>query len=256
MKHHSAPFWGIFVSALSVSRKGSIESKMPAMDPSAEPWRKRLHLPNYPIGEAARYTHVHANTVAAWHRIEQKVLTAKEKRARLSYLQLIELAVVAAFRKAKFPLPDISAAREYLQKNFNSAYPFAEFKFKHYGRSLFAEDHNRDAKHRLFKANAGGQLAWDELIDPVLKEFDYEHQGIAVRWHLAGVGTPIIIDPRISFGAPSVRGTPTWIIKGRYDAGETDSAIAEDFHLGIPDVRAALKFEGVIPGSQQPKWFQ
>ena len=228
---------------------------MPAVSPSAEPWRKRLHLPNYQIGEAARYTHVSTNTVTAWHRIEQKVLSPKEKRSRLSYLQLIELAVVAAFRKAKFPLPEIRAAREYVQKNLNSAYPFAEFKFKRYGRSLFTED-NKEVRYRLFKANAGGQLAWDELIGPVLEEFDYEHEGIAVRWHLAGAGVPIVIDPRVSFGAPSVRGTPTWIIKGRYDAGESDSAIAEDFRLEISDVRAALKFEGVIPGSQQPKWIQ
>ena len=163
--------------------------------------------------------------------------------------------MVAAFRKAKFPLPEIRAAREYVQKNLNSAYPFAEFKFKRYGRSLFTED-NKEVRYRLFKANAGGQLAWDELIGPVLEEFDYEHEGIAVRWHLAGAGVPIVIDPRVSFGAPSVRGTPTWIIKGRYDAGESDSAIAEDFRLEISDVRAALKFEGVIPGSQQPKWIQ
>jgi len=229
---------------------------MPTLSHSSEPWKKRLHLPNYQIGEAARYTHVSTQTVTAWHKIEQRMLSEKEKRARLSYLQLIELAVVAAFRKAKFPLSEIRAAREYLQKNFNSSYPFAEFKFKRYGRSLFTEDTN-SRPYRLFKANAGGQLAWDELIGPILKEFDYEHDGIAVRWHVAGPDLPIIIiDPRISFGAPSVRGTPTWIIKGRYDAGESDSAIAEDFRLKVGDVRAALKFEGVIPGSQQPKWIQ
>jgi uncharacterized protein (DUF433 family)/DNA-binding transcriptional MerR regulator len=229
---------------------------MATLSHSAEPWRKRLHLPNYQIGEAARYTHVSTQTVTAWHKIEQKLLSTKKKRARLSYLQLVELAVVAAFRKAKFPLPEIRAAREYVQKNLNSAYPFAEFKFKRYGKSLFTEDRN-SGPYRLFKANADGQLAWDEIIGPVLEEFDYEHEGIAVRWHVAGSELPmIIIDPRISFGAPSVRGTPTWIIKGRYDAGESDSAIAEDFRLEVADVRAALKFEGVIPGSPRHKWTQ
>lgn len=228
---------------------------MATLSRSSEPWRKRLHLPNYQVGEAARYTHVSTQTVTAWHKIEQRLLSSKEKRSRLSYLQLIELAVVAAFRKAKFPLSEIRAAREYIQKNLNSAYPFAEYKFKRYGKSLFTEDKGT-GPHRLFKANAGGQLAWDELIGPLLEEFDYEHEGIAVRWHVAGSASPIIIDPRISFGAPCVHGTPTWIIKGRYDAGESDSAIAEDYQLNVPAVRAALKFEGVIPGSQQPKWIQ
>jgi uncharacterized protein (DUF433 family)/DNA-binding transcriptional MerR regulator len=228
---------------------------MAALSHSKEPWRNRLHLPNYQIGEAARYTHVNPQTVAAWHRFEKRLLSSKEKRKRLSYLQLIELAVVAAFRKAKFPLAEIRAARQYVQTTFGSDYPFAEFKFKRYGKSLFTED-NKDAPHRLLKANAGGQLAWDELIGPVLEEFDYEHEGIAVRWHLAGMTSPIVIDPRVSFGAPSVRGTPTWVIKGRFDAGESDSAIAEDFHLEVSDVRAALKFEGVISGSPQQKWLQ
>lgn len=223
---------------------------------SSELWRKRLHIPNYQIGEAARYTHVHPTTVNAWHKTEQRLLSSKDKGQRLSYLQLIELAVVAAFRKGGFRLPEIRAAREYVQKKFGSDYPFAEFKFKRFGKSLFTEDNNRDAPHRLLKANGGGQLAWDDLIGPVLQEFDYEHEGIAVRWHLAGMTSPIVIDPRISFGAPSVCGTPTWIIKGRFDAGESDSAIAEDFRLEVPDVRAALKFEGVISGSPQQKWLQ
>lgn len=221
---------------------------------SKEPWRKRLHLPSYQIGEAARYTHVNPQTVTAWHKLEKRLLSTKEKGKRLSYLQLIELAVVAAFRKAGFPLAEIRAAREYVKGNLGSEYPFAEFKFKRYGKSLFTED-KRDTRHRLLKANAGGQLAWDELIGPVLEEFDYEHEGIAVRWHLDGAGSPIIIDPRVSFGAPSVRGTPTWIIKGRFDAGESDSDIAEDFRMEVPDVRAALKFEGVIPGSPQKSGF-
>jgi uncharacterized protein (DUF433 family) len=222
---------------------------------STEAWRKRLEIPNYQIGDAARYAHVSAQTVSAWHKIEQRMLSAKEKRERLSYLQLIELAVVAAFRKARFPLPEIRAARDFLQKNLGSRHPFAEYKFKHYGRSLFTELKD-SGPHRLFKANQAGQLVWEPIVGPVLEEFDYEHDGIAVRWHVAGAGSPIIIDPRISFGAPCVSGTPTWIIKGRFDAGESDSVIADDFDLNVVAVREALKFEGVIPGSPQPKWIQ
>ena len=224
---------------------------------STEAWRKRLDLPAYQVGEAARYTHVHPNTVSAWHKIEQRLLSARQKRAQLSYLQLIELAVVAGFRKAKFRVPEIRAAREFIQKNLDSRHPFAEYKFRHYGKSLFT-NFKEGGAHRLFKANQEGQLAWEDFIGPVLKEFDYEDDGgIAVRWHVGGAGSPIIIDPRISFGAPSVSGTPTWILKGRFDAGESDSEIAEDFRLKVSDVRAALKFEGVIPGSPQPaRWIQ
>jgi uncharacterized protein (DUF433 family)/DNA-binding transcriptional MerR regulator len=219
----------------------------------AEPWRKRLRIPAYQVGEAARYAQISAQTVVAWHKIDQKVLSEKRNRERLSYLQLIELAVVAAFRKAKFSLKEIRAAREYVKRNLKSEHPFAEYEFKRYGKSLFTEYEEAEGVRRLLKANQAGQLAWKEIIGPVLKEFEYEHQGVAIRWHLAGPSSPIIIDPRISFGTPTVKGTPTWIIKGRFDAGESDKEIAEDFNLDVFAVREALKFEGVLPG-QQKQW--
>jgi uncharacterized protein (DUF433 family) len=77
--------------------------------------------------------------------------------------------------------------------------------------------------------------------------------GVAIRWHLGGQSSPIIIDPRVSFGSPSVKGTPTWIIKGRFDAGENDKEIAEDFNLDVSAVRHALEFEGVLP-EHKKKW--
>ena len=219
----------------------------------AEPWRKRLHIPAYQVGEAARYAQISAQTVVAWHKIAQRVLSEKRHGERLSYLQLIELAVVAAFRKAKFSLSEIRAAREYVQVSLNSTHPFAEYKFKRYGKSLFTEFEEEGGVRRLLKANQAGQLAWKEIVGPVLEEFEYEHEGVAIRWHLAGPSSPIIIAPRVSFGSPAVKGTPTWIIKGRFDAGESDKEIAEDFNLGVSAVREALKFEGVLPG-QQKKW--
>jgi uncharacterized protein (DUF433 family) len=219
----------------------------------AEPWRKRLDIPAYPVGEAARYAQVSAKTVTAWHKPDKRsVLSGKQDRERLSYLQLIELAVVAAFRQAKIPLPAIRAAREYMKDELKSQHPFAEFEFKRYGKSLFTEV-KESGRTKLLKVTQAGQLAWQEIVGPVLKEFEYEHQGVAIRWRVAGPSSPIIIDPRLSFGAPTVKGVPTWILKGRFDAGENDSAIAEDFGIDVSSVREALKFEGVLPG-QQKKW--
>lgn len=219
----------------------------------AEGWRKRLHIPAYQVGEAARYAQVSAQTVVAWHKAEdRRILSEKQDRERLSYLQLIELAVVAAFRKAKIPLPEIRAARDYMKREMKCQHPFAEFRFKRYGKSLFTE-FEESGRRKLLKVTQAGQLTWQEIVGPVLQEFEYEHEGVAIRWHVAGPSSPIIIDPRLSFGAPTVRGVPTWILKGRFDAGESDSMIAEDFGVDVSAVREALKFEGVLPG-QQKKW--
>ena len=53
----------------------------------------------------------------------------------------------------------------------------------------------------------------------------------------------VVIDPRISFGAPAVKGIATWALSGREKAGESIADIAEDFGLTLEDVKAALTFE-------------
>jgi uncharacterized protein (DUF433 family) len=213
-----------------------------------EPWRRRLFLPSYQIGEAAAYADISPQTVAAWHKIETAMLTERQKRAPLSYMQLIEVAVVAAFRKMKVPLKRIRAAREYARRTLKSEFPFAEYRFKEEARHLYLDSEQAaDIKPgTVAQADQEGQLEW-EIVIGRLREFDYEDKdGIVLKWHVAGRSSPIIIDPRISFGAPAVKGTPTWIIKGRFDAGESDSDIAEDFGIARDDVREALKFEGVV----------
>jgi uncharacterized protein (DUF433 family) len=215
-----------------------------------EPWRRRLYLPSYQIGEAAAYAQVTPQTVVAWHRIEAALLAQRERRAALSYMQLIEVAVVAAFRKAGVSMKRIRAAREYAAKTLKSEYPFAEYSFKEEGKHLWLDSGQIDVKPgTVVSADQGGQLAWESVIGR-LREFEYEKQGIVLRWHVAGPSSPIIIDPRISFGAPTVRGTPTWVIRGRWDAGESDSDIADDFGIRREDVREALKFEGIVPGGR------
>jgi uncharacterized protein (DUF433 family) len=222
---------------------------------SDEPWRRRLYLPNYQIAEAARYADISPQTVAAWHRIDKALLSKKEQREALSYLQLIEVAVVAAARKEGVKLPDIRAARDYAERTLKSEYPFAQHRFKTEGKNLWLDYGELEGEKRggaLVKANQAGQLAWKGIIGR-LKEFEYEHEGVVTRWHVAGTSSPIIIDPRISFGAPTVGGIPTWIIKGRWNAGESDTDIADDFGLEKELVRKALDFERVGSRKGKPK---
>jgi uncharacterized protein (DUF433 family) len=215
-----------------------------------EPWRRRLTLPSYQIGEAAAYAGISPGTVIQWHRIEAALLKQREARSALSYMQLIEVAVVAAFRKAGVQMKRIRAARAYAQNELKSEYPFARYRFKENAKHLYLDSQQIDVKPgTVLQADQGGQLEWESIIGR-LNEFEYEGD-VALRWHVAGEGSPIIIDPRISFGAPAVRGTPTWIIRGRFEAGESNSDIADDFGLKPDEVRQALKFEeGVASGRE------
>ena len=91
-----------------------------------EPWRKRLALPTYGIGEAARYSHVAPQTVSHWRR----GLPGYERGQRLSYLDLIEIAVIAAFRKSGVSLQRIRKARDYASHELDSQHPFVQYRWQ------------------------------------------------------------------------------------------------------------------------------
>jgi uncharacterized protein (DUF433 family) len=162
-------------------------------------------------------------------------------------LQLIEVAVVASFRKAGVSLQKIRAAREYLSSQLESEHPFAEYRFKTDGRDLwmdYAQIEASEGDRKLLVASKNGQLAWSDIIGR-LQEFDYENDGLAIRWHVNGTDAGVVIDPRVQFGAPAIDGVATWVFRGRWEAGEEIDDIADDFGVPNSAVAEALRFESV-----------
>jgi len=224
----------------------------------ADLWRRRLTIPVYRIGEAAAYAHTTTQTAARWHRKESQILTTRTHRTELSYMQLIELAVVAAMRQEGVKLKAIRAAREYASSTLKCEFPFAEYKFKTDGVELiveYADIEPNTGIDKLLYASRGGQLGWKEVLDRRLREFEYEDGGVVIRWRVNGENSDVIIDPRVSFGTPSINGTATWAIKGRWNAGESIGDIVEDFGLQADEIVEALKFEGIRPAyDRQNLW--
>lgn len=212
-------------------------------------WKERLKLPAYGVSEAARYADITGQTIRNWQKLSNRhsPLSPRERGKALSYLQLIELAVVAAARDSGVPLWAIRQTREYMRKEFNADFPFARYRFKTDGKELWLDYFDligKKGKGKLLKASGKGQLAWSEIIGR-LKEFEYDKKlGLAVRWHVDGLDSPVIIDPRIRFGAPSVDGVETRLLLARWEAGESPAEIADDFDMTVSAVVAALEFEG------------
>jgi uncharacterized protein (DUF433 family) len=215
---------------------------------SAPLWKKRLRLPAYAVRDAARYAGVSVGTIRSWQQAQgtyTPALATRESGDALSYLQLVELRFVAAMREAGVKLSTIRKAREYLATRWHTDYPFAMAPLKTDGQYIIQDlEQAKGAEFRdlLLIADKGGQLSWKPIIDTKFLEFEYEGEW-AMRWHLAGKESPIVIDPRIAFGSPMVRGVPTWALLGRYDAGENSDEIADDYGLNPTDVKAALDFE-------------
>lgn len=215
-----------------------------------EPWKRRLYLPAYQVSDASRYVGTSPQTVVYWHYRGGRLgpaLPSRERRRPLSYLELVEAAFVATFRKLGVPLQRIRRAREYAAQTLHAEYPFAEYRWQTEGLHVMLalkEIEGESSVGRLVVGDAHGQIVWEHLVGERFAQFDYEN-GLAIIWHVAGRQSPVVIDPRVSFGAPTVSGVPTWILKGRYGAGESTEDIQEDFGIEATDVAQGLEFEGV-----------
>ena len=210
-----------------------------------------MTLPAYQVKEASRYARVTSQTIRNWQAARdgtKSALAHRKKGDSLSYFQLVEVAFVAVMRRMGLKLDAIRNARAYIAQNLNSEFPFVENRFKVQGAKILMNLKRFDksaSKNKLIVISHGGQLEWGEMLGKKFEEFDYQ-KGLAVRWHIAGRGSPILIDPQVAFGAPQIKGVPTWAIRGRQEAGESIADIADDFALKVPEVDEALQFESDI----------
>ena len=211
--------------------------------------RRRLYLPAYRTVESARLVQARPQLVTRWfHGYDPVFGAAKKPGAALSYLQLVETAFAASFRESGVSLQKVRKAREYLSKMFQVEYPFAQLVLRTDGVHILKELEEREDGHepKLIVADKAGQVAWPEIVLDRFAQFEYEFE-IALRWHPRGKSVPIVIDPRISFGAPIVEGAgvATWALRERYEAGKTLEEIKDDFGVSDIELGAALRFEGL-----------
>lgn len=228
----------------------------------SQAWKTRLAIPAYRIGEAASYARISPQTVASWHKSNSGnttgILTEREARAGLSFLQLIEMAVVADMRREGVKLNDIRQARDYLVETTGLDFPFAQVRFKTDGVDIFSEvegslgDILRD---KILSLNHGGQYTWADLISKTFRTFNYDDSGSVVSWRVAGEDKEVEINPRFAFGAPQIAGVKTKIVKARFAAGDEIDEISEDYDLRHEQVLEALIFEGLDPSNDRiSKW--
>lgn len=211
--------------------------------------------PTYAIAEAARYCGISPQSVARWRAgysyptlsgpRRSGPLTGGSSSGLLTFAELIEVAVVAAARRAGVPMRAIRRAITAAQGAYGVERPLMLVTFSTDGRELFTRELEADGATRYVNLSRSGQVAWEYIRD-VLRDLEYETAtGIAVRWFPVGKDTPIVIDPRVSFGRPYVvrKGVSTDAVLSRFRARESLEDIAEDLDLTRDEAEAALRFE-------------
>ena len=218
------------------------------LDTSNDKWRTK---PLYTIVEAAHLTHVSHQTIRNWlygytvkNRNILPILGKQEKAPQVSFLQLAEILIVGGFRKNKVHIDRIRDAYDFAKSQWGIEYPFASLKLEPLGGHIL---------HRFEEEKPGASLAtldtklqqWTlpGFVLDTIHRFDYELE-FAARWYPKGKRVPIVVDPQISSGLPTIKNRRVTIetIRKRFKADYTPSFIASDLKLTQNEVLAALRW--------------
>lgn len=209
--------------------------------------RDPREVPLYGVTQAAGYFGVPATTLRAWI-VGQPYLESQGRQgsfpplitpaetapARLSFNNLAELQVLATLRRIHGI--DLSNIRRTM-RNLPGHHPLIEHDLSTEGGSIYIGD------HVLFEISKGEgrQTAIRDVIKQGLKHVERDVDGRVSRL-FPDPQRRVAIDPRISFGRPTIVGTGVTVavLADFVKAGETHKRLAQEFKLEEDDVREAV----------------
>ena len=214
-------------------------------------------LPAYGIREAAHLLRLPVATLKSWVCGRRYATTTGDKFFKpvielpdrnepvLSFLNLVEAHVLSAFRRDHdIKLSRIRAALKYVQNHFQWKHPLIDQRFETDGVTLFVEKLGS-----LVDASAGGQIVM-ETIRPYFRRLEFKNDAVVrfypfTRGRIDDSPKWILVDPRISYGRPSlVRSrVPVSIIAERFDAGESIEELATDYACERLEIEQGLRCE-------------
>lgn len=218
---------------------------------------KLIGLGIYSIPEAAKLTQVPNNTIYRWIR-GYKYYSEDEMRSinplwerdipeidgenAVSFLDLLEIRFINAFRKAGVSWKFIREAALKAQEIFKTTHPFTTQKFRTDGKHIFSSflEDNKGLTLDLNNAN----YAMEKIIEPLLyKGIEFESNQMA-RWY-PYKDKEIVIDPQRAFGRPILNesGIATDIIYAAFNAEKDEERVADWYNIDITLVRSAVDYE-------------
>ena len=213
----------------------------------------------YDPPEAARYLRVgslwageyalDSTTLIRWIRRGLASPELKHVRGRellLEFNDLISMRVVIALRASGVSWREIRHTEAWLREQTGLSHPLATEDLWTGQGELFV-----DWTRRLISGSRNGQVAF-----ALLQEYLIPVHGLrfSTETHIASSWEPragVLLEPRIQFGAPCIKGTriPTRTVAGMVEAGDSPDWVAIGFGITTAEVEAACEWESRLAAS-------
>ena len=213
----------------------------------SEKWRTQ---PMYTFGEAARLAGVSTSTVRNWFlgNPARETLPLFPEGATddlmISFLQLVETVVAARFRNQEnVRYRNVHAAYLNAKEILEEEYPFAHLRLEALGGHIIARLEGEEVGQSLQALDSPTLWSLPGLVLEVIHQIDYEND-LAARLFPVGREYPVVVDPRINSGVPTVEGSGVSVstIFKRWRSGLKIDFIARDLALEADDVETVLQY--------------
>jgi uncharacterized protein (DUF433 family) len=213
----------------------------------------------YSVLQAARLAGTTTATVRRWlavYELPQPQMAPVFGESRLpsgeaawsvSFLQLVEIVIVARFRQgttghSPVTLERLRRAHAFARLEFRSDYPFASRRLRDFGGHILHDFHAYAPGEAAIVLDLDGHGVLPGAVRAELVHFEYADELVS-RWYPAGKNGPIVVDPRIAAGRPTVVGSGVTVdtIRKRFGAGQSIAFIAQDFALPPAVVERVLQ---------------
>ncbi len=214
-----------------------------------------LGQPTYSLTEAARLLRVSPSTLRWWlegaergDRSYPPVLREEPQgSSTLTWGEFVEAGYLREYRQ-DIPLQRLRPLISELRKELGVPYPLATARPMTDGRELVWNLQIKlDLPEELWVVVGGRQLVLGGAADAFFKRVEFDPvSSEAIRYTVMKADVPVVVDPRRSFGLPTIRGARTETIAELALAGEPTGVVAEiyeDYGLRETDVLNAVRFE-------------
>lgn len=164
----------------------------------------------------------------------------------ITFLELVELMFIRALLSTGLSWHTVrDASRVAARLLEDEPHPFATQRWFADPAALYLRLGQQHDEEILIEVAGHAQVAMQPLLDPYLKQLDFDVHGIARRWFPHGFTTPVVVDPLRAFGMPVTEkgGVPTEVLAALHRAGDSIESIAAWYRIGEAEVEAAVAYE-------------
>lgn len=209
----------------------------------------------YTPAEASRLVGVPSQKIVRWLRghdinethyppLWRPQIDLDDDQVYLGFRDLMEVRVANAFIERGLSPQKVRRAIEIARGMLMEERPLSTARFRTDGRTVFLQVLKEDGADQMIDLFRN-QHVFREIIEPSLRNIDFDDEGIPFRWWPCGKQAKIVVDPRRSFGQPIEvdSGVPASVLSAAFSAeGSLDNA-ARVWGVPASAIRRALEFQ-------------